>query len=528
MDWIVYLLKVSACMAFFYLLYQTCFRKLTFFSLNRIYLLSAIVMSFFIPLLQIDMERTLPYQHIKQNVVANTDLSLSKIEKLTHSETSPDNNDRNQPVNLAHIVTTSYWIGVFVSLIIFIIQMASLLKYAFSKKQSIGRLKLISKSKGFTNCSFFHYVFIDEQNLSPEESQAILAHETIHATKYHSLDNLLLSACKVLLWFNPFVYLYSKCLAQVHEFQADLGTSKTIGNSLYAQMLLRFAIQTDRLTIAHHFNENPIKDRIKMLFTNSSNSMKKLLYFVTAPVCCVLLFSFSVKHVDKFEADVKVKPAKYKLEKLQINAEDELVRKLKGKTIAGTVLSDYTSRGFVHEERVLFLSEGTMYIIDLVYNKPTSKLLHVNDKISIQINGVSSPNPQKGLPYVSLTAKHITREGSTIFIDKRIEPGITRMEMKNVSFKNPNVSFSYTVRDSTKVNEDLGLVYLYGAAEIKKEGFSIKADKFLIDYKTGIVKANNIDSIGVHGQDQTGVWKAGRATFSLNDQMYKMTATNDF
>jgi beta-lactamase regulating signal transducer with metallopeptidase domain len=241
------------------LIYHTYFRKLTFFSLNRIYLLSAIVMSFLIPILQINMERSLPYQHIKQKAVSNTDLSLSKIENLTHSATSPDKIDKKQSVTVGQIITTSYWIGVFVSLIIFAIQMASLLKYAFSKKRSVGRLKLISKSKGFTNCSFFHYVFIDEQNLSPEESQAIIAHETIHAAKYHSLDNLLLSACRVLLWFNPLVYLYSKCLAQVHEFQADLGTSKTIGNALYAQLLIRFAIQTDRLTIVHHFNENPYK-----------------------------------------------------------------------------------------------------------------------------------------------------------------------------------------------------------------------------------------------------------------------------
>jgi hypothetical protein len=49
----IYLFKVSACLAVFYLLYSICFRNNTFFSLNRYYLLLGLVASFAIPLFKL-------------------------------------------------------------------------------------------------------------------------------------------------------------------------------------------------------------------------------------------------------------------------------------------------------------------------------------------------------------------------------------------------------------------------------------------------------------------------------------------
>ena len=60
MEWLIYLSKVSACTAPFYLIYHFFLQKLTFFSVNRVYLLSTLLLRFVIPVLQIQMERTAP------------------------------------------------------------------------------------------------------------------------------------------------------------------------------------------------------------------------------------------------------------------------------------------------------------------------------------------------------------------------------------------------------------------------------------------------------------------------------------
>src|ERR1700704_2629668 len=51
----VYLLKVCVCLAVFYVLYLSLFRNITFFRLNRFYLLLGLIGSFIIPLLELSL-----------------------------------------------------------------------------------------------------------------------------------------------------------------------------------------------------------------------------------------------------------------------------------------------------------------------------------------------------------------------------------------------------------------------------------------------------------------------------------------
>src|SRR5688572_26292899 len=51
----MYLLQVSACITAFYILYLIFFRRSTFFSANRVYLLVALLFSFIVPVLDFSM-----------------------------------------------------------------------------------------------------------------------------------------------------------------------------------------------------------------------------------------------------------------------------------------------------------------------------------------------------------------------------------------------------------------------------------------------------------------------------------------
>jgi beta-lactamase regulating signal transducer with metallopeptidase domain len=58
--------------------------------------------------------------------------------------------------------------------------------------------------------SFLRYIFINENDfysgrLEPE----VLQHELAHARQRHSYDILLMEILQALLWFNPFIFLYS-------------------------------------------------------------------------------------------------------------------------------------------------------------------------------------------------------------------------------------------------------------------------------------------------------------------------------
>ena len=55
MNFIIYLLKVSFATAIFWSLYRILLKRLTFFELNRFYLLGSIVLSFLLPLFSFEL-----------------------------------------------------------------------------------------------------------------------------------------------------------------------------------------------------------------------------------------------------------------------------------------------------------------------------------------------------------------------------------------------------------------------------------------------------------------------------------------
>ena len=59
---VLYLLQVAICHTVFYLLYRTLYSNLAYFNFSRIYLLSATVISFIIPLLSIGVWQ--PSDHV--------------------------------------------------------------------------------------------------------------------------------------------------------------------------------------------------------------------------------------------------------------------------------------------------------------------------------------------------------------------------------------------------------------------------------------------------------------------------------
>lgn len=99
-----------------------------------------------------------------------------------------------------------------------------------------------------------------------ENGATILAHERAHIEHLHSLDNLLLTAMLSLQWWNPFVWLLSDALAQVHEYEADLAViKKGINATQYQLLLIRKAAGPAGLALVNGFKSNKLKLRIVMM-----------------------------------------------------------------------------------------------------------------------------------------------------------------------------------------------------------------------------------------------------------------------
>jgi TonB family protein len=265
MTWWHYLLLVNIYLTLFFGFYALLLRRETFFQLNRVYLVGAAVLSFFIPLIQARWVQDLFITQQVQSTIYQT----SGADIIVAFEPIKDN-----PVTVGEIMTLLYAAGAALLAIRLIWQL-------FQVKQ------LMSKPSKEAY-SFFKTIKAGEETHGQD---VIIRHEEVHAEQWHSADVLIIEAVMIINWFNPVVYLYRFAIKHVHEFIADrqaleAGTSKAD----YALLLLSQTFDAPAHQLVNPFyNHSLLKQRIMMLQKDKSQRIKLAKYGLSAPLFILML-----------------------------------------------------------------------------------------------------------------------------------------------------------------------------------------------------------------------------------------------
>ncbi|MEO6978956.1 MAG: TonB family protein [Mucilaginibacter sp.] len=259
-----YLLLVNIYLVLFYGFYVLLLRKETFFQLNRIYLVSASLLSFFIPMIQSNWVKNLFITKEVQLTIYNSPLTVYQFKPIQHTQ-----------ISIGQVLAIVYLAGMVVLIGRFIWQMIIL-------------NKIINQPEAAVPFSFFKKIKLGSKH---EGNKVIAAHENVHARQWHSADVLLIEAVMIINWFNPIVYLYRFAIKHIHEYIADRQALKAGTNkSDYALLLLSQTFNTP----AHHlvnpfYNHSLLKQRIKMLQKNKSHSMALVKYGLSVPLFILML-----------------------------------------------------------------------------------------------------------------------------------------------------------------------------------------------------------------------------------------------
>src|SRR5690606_2449841 len=71
----------------------------------------------------------------------------------------------------------------------------------------IKELHIAESAEDKPTFSFFNFIFIGKANeLTQQEKEQIIRHESVHARQRHSFDILLINTLKILFWFNPLMH----------------------------------------------------------------------------------------------------------------------------------------------------------------------------------------------------------------------------------------------------------------------------------------------------------------------------------
>ncbi len=284
-----YILQVLLYQLIFLIAYEIFFKKETFFSWNRYYLLISAGLSYILPLINIrSFAKYVKYFHGIQ--------ALNPVNLNYQADTSKYTVLDTTFINLTQI----YIIGFGIMLLLFIWKLFQLLyKIHTHKVLNYSTYKIVLLKEKHVAFSFLNYIFISkavfDQNPAP-----ILAHELIHIKEKHSLDLLFFEIQKIVFWFNPLIYLYQHKIMLLHEYIADQKTLKTIPKqSFYENLLLQnFAIE--KLPFINQYsNQTLLKKRIMMTTKKQSNPILKVKYLMVLPLIFTMLFMASCDKTDQ-------------------------------------------------------------------------------------------------------------------------------------------------------------------------------------------------------------------------------------
>ncbi|WNH12943.1 M56 family metallopeptidase [Thalassobellus suaedae] len=278
-----YLLKASAVIAIFYLCYKLFLQRDTFFQFNRVFLLIGLITAFTIPFVVIPI-------YIEYTPI---DLSNLTIDTSTITE------NVEEPFNFIDLIPFIYLFGVIVFSIRFIMQLVSLSRVIIkNKRDKQNHFTIITTTNNILPFSYFKWIVFNPTLFNKEELKQILAHEIVHVKQYHSIDNIVTQLACIVLWFNPFIWLYNKDLKQNLEFIADQKVQqKTDCKKSYQYTLLKTSMPTHQLALTNNFYNSLIKKRIVMLHKPKSKKINQLKYALVIPLLAVFLMSFNTEEV---------------------------------------------------------------------------------------------------------------------------------------------------------------------------------------------------------------------------------------
>ena len=292
----VYLIKACVYAMAFYVPFALILRRSTFFTINRVYLLSGLLLSFILPLytgpatIPSYASPELPFM---EPLIVQTESAISQATKTTGS------------LNLFDLVIIIYLSGVVVRLVLLTSSVRSILK--LKKKGEVvayQNLKVV-KTNTPVPFSFMNYVFLPQAIIPP----GVLEHEAAHVRQYHWLDLLIAEFASIVLWFNPAMIAYKHSLKQQHEYLADQSAIRCgISLAEYLTCIRHQLESTIDSPLTSAFSFHSVKNRINMMTRKRTPISGLAAYTIVLPVIFCLLMAFSPRKLIQIASSEGIDP----------------------------------------------------------------------------------------------------------------------------------------------------------------------------------------------------------------------------
>ena len=303
----VYILKSSVCLVVFYLFYRLLLSRETFHRFNRVALLSILLLSCLLPLVEVTVE--------EQTEVHQTMMTLEQWLMLADMMNTADTTDlqaEEVTVTWIQVALLVYLAGILLFALrngYSLLKLGGLLKSG--RKENLSKyidggekVTLIVHDRDIAPFSWMKCIVISEKDLD-ENGREILIYELAHIQNRHSWDLLVADICIFFQWFNPASWLLKQELQNIHEYEADETViEKGVDAKQYQLLLIKKAVGTRLYSMANSFNHSKLKKRITMMLKEKSNPWAKLKYLYILPVAAIAVTAFARPEISETAEEI--------------------------------------------------------------------------------------------------------------------------------------------------------------------------------------------------------------------------------
>jgi TonB family protein len=284
----LYLLKSACWISGFALVYLIFLQNERFFVLNRIFLVSGIILSLTLPLISFHYQVEIPVpQQFAEPVTDN-------LQYITTSVGQGTTTVKQSTADFRIILSLIYIAGI-------VLISARALKhfyslYAAARRSNVIRRESVTivRSPEFpSSFSFFNFVFVNP-SVGTEEVEQIMNHELVHVRQKHWFDLLLAGFVRTIQWANPFAWIYIRFIRLNHEFLADeAALQRTPDPAIYKAALINQMLRAPVFSLSNSFSYSLSKKRFDMMKKIISSPYRKLRVLTILPVCAALIYAFA-------------------------------------------------------------------------------------------------------------------------------------------------------------------------------------------------------------------------------------------
>lgn len=400
----IYILKMILVSGVLLGYYWFSLRNTRFHHYNRFYLVGVVILSLFLPLLDLNwFVVSAPETPQVQQVIA----FINQPSQVVEASISWDR------VLFIALLSVSVLL-----LLVFLHGIYNVFKLKSKSKITITEhFDFVETSLNEAPFSFFRNLFWrNDLSLTDETGQRILKHELTHIQQLHSIDKVFVSVATYIFWMNPVFWLIRKELEVVHEFIADEKAIAEEDASLLAAMLLKSHYPSSILSVGQSFFYSSIKRRIIMLTSSKkvSYSYARRILVLPVAISIVALLSFTIK--DQFKQNSKSQLpeesiVQNKLDSIPAKYRDAKTGKIKG-SFQIDIDGDIAIFKDVKTKKKLF----EVPLSELGGNKPADRIeLMIADAM---VSGLPMDNSSKYIFIADSSApgKQIKEEKKFIFI----------------------------------------------------------------------------------------------------------------